>query len=333
MHSSSVDFVLTSPTPPLQDFPRRKTLLASLPLPDRAPTPDYFAFDDAMSDIKTPPIPPRRKPYPIVVPPLKPLPRPPAMIDSFPSPPSPPKSTPPPTPSSLAPVKMTGLLTEVLSIMNSIMSEQQTVQTEEDLLSDLTELVVIMQEEAEALLNLADLVEEFVEEVEVAAEVAEIEDWVEDLDLERVGTAGPISEDDEGFQKSSEYASPTKEKNGHGRDDSIDSAVWMNDEGDGYGNAGELRESLHQGVALALTKIERERGSLIEIGKRAIAREAGADKKTVVVPSRGFGSTKARKGGSLRRTEVHADFRDSGLDIKSPVKLTKQKKKKSRRWI
>ncbi|CAG8955615.1 hypothetical protein HYFRA_00009569 [Hymenoscyphus fraxineus] len=87
---------------------------------------------------------------------------------------------PPPTPSSLAPLHLTGLLQQVLLIMNTIMGQQSIVQEEDDLLRDLTELVVIMQDEAEALVNMADLVEEYVEEVDAA----EMREWIEELDLE-----------------------------------------------------------------------------------------------------------------------------------------------------
>lgn len=73
---------------------------------------------------------------------------------------------------------------------------------EEEVLRDLTELVVIMQDEAEALVNMADLVEEYVDEIAIAEQSAEMQEWVSDLDLDSL--LGTIS-------------SPTKKNHEEGR--------------------------------------------------------------------------------------------------------------------
>lgn len=69
-------------------------------------------------------------------------------------------------PHTLAPAHLTRLLQDVLSIMNSLMEEKAIVQ-EDALLMELTDMVVILQEEAENLMFMVDLVEEYMEEVEI----------------------------------------------------------------------------------------------------------------------------------------------------------------------
>lgn len=65
---------------------------------------------------------------------------------------------------------------------------------EDAILQELTELVVIMQEEAEMLIEVSDLVEEYSGEVEVEVEVKEIEAWCFELDLGHnvMGEAGEV---------------------------------------------------------------------------------------------------------------------------------------------
>jgi len=91
----------------------------------------------------------------------------------------------PQTPVSAAPSVVTGLLQDVLSIMTDIIDQRTTVQGEDAVLRELTKLVIILQDEAETLANMADVVEEYIEEVEISDEVAGIEEWVSDLNLEK----------------------------------------------------------------------------------------------------------------------------------------------------
>jgi hypothetical protein len=100
-------------------------------------------------------------------------------------------SAPPVSPSATAPENITGLLQDVLGIINGIMDEQSVVQVEvealDGFLHDLTQLVVLIQDEAMLMTGHAELVEEYVEEVQVAEQVAELEEWFFDLNLENVG--------------------------------------------------------------------------------------------------------------------------------------------------
>lgn len=91
----------------------------------------------------------------------------------------------PQTPVSVAPSVVTGLLQDVLSIMTAIIDQRTSVQGEDAVLRELTKLVIILQDEAETLANMADVVEEYMEEVEISDEVAGIEEWVSDLNLEK----------------------------------------------------------------------------------------------------------------------------------------------------
>jgi hypothetical protein len=100
-------------------------------------------------------------------------------------------SAPPLSSSAIAPENITGLLQDVLGIMNGMVDEQSVVQMEAEALDgfihDLTQLVVLIQDEAMLMTEHAELVEEYVEEVQVAEQVAELEEWVFDLNLENVG--------------------------------------------------------------------------------------------------------------------------------------------------
>lgn len=178
----------------------------------------------------------------------------------------------PPTPSSQVPQNVTTLLTDVLSIMNSIMSQQALVASENELLEDLTELVVILQEEAEEMLMLADLVEEYKEELETGEDVVGLEAWAEDMgigmgteeldgEVERYSGLGNERNGSEHYQSvdayekkrdSSRQIERSRERDmnaefGHERDESFDSGVGMvtRDEVRGSdGHTGELRLSL-----------------------------------------------------------------------------------------
>jgi hypothetical protein len=119
-----------------------------------------------------------RKSYPLTPPLLTPSPF------DFPS-------APPVSPSATAPENITGLLQDVHGIMDGIIDEQSVVQMEAEALDgflhDLTQLVVLIQDEAMLMTEHAEQVEDYVEEVQVAEQVAELEEWVFDLNLENVG--------------------------------------------------------------------------------------------------------------------------------------------------
>ena len=82
----------------------------------------------------------------------------------------------PPTLSSAVPANLTGLLQDVLGIMNTIVDSRAEVGEEDAVLEELTELAVIIQEEAEMLVEVRDLVEEYCEVMEVEVEVREMEE-------------------------------------------------------------------------------------------------------------------------------------------------------------
>lgn len=217
----------------------------------------------------------------------------------------------PPTPSSTAPEVMTSLLQEVLGIMNGIMSHHSTVQEEDQFLRELTELVVIMQQEAEDLLALADLVEEYVEEVEVAEQVADTEDWVDDLDLGYYGFV-----EGEGGKECGR---------GHKRDDS---AVGLDDDSDDF-HAGELRESVYREVPIIRRQTpERKEVELVEIPRSP--RIVAKDVDPMEIQRVPIISTLQLRKGKLK--EPPSPFRDSGLGAPSP-KSSVRCKKKSPRWI
>ncbi|CZR56408.1 uncharacterized protein PAC_06296 [Phialocephala subalpina] len=175
----------------------------------------------------------------------------------------------PPTPSSQAPKNVTGLLTDVLSIMNSIMSQQALVASENELLEDLTELVVILQEEAEEMLQMADLVEEYCDEIEVEVqgelERESLEEWADDLGLRFSGDGGlgiagldsvieqyrGMGGNERGWEEEGGYGYEDAGY-GHDRGDSLDSGIGMGrredvvEEREQDGHVGELRLSLHR---------------------------------------------------------------------------------------
>jgi hypothetical protein len=118
---------------------------------------------------------------------------------------------PPATSSSLAPANLTNLLQDVLGIMNTIMDFRVAVEEEDAVLQGLAELVVIMQEEAELLIEASDLVEEYCGEVEVEVELKEMEEWCFEL----------------GFGHNEMGEQGNMKKPGHERDDS---GVGLDDE-------------------------------------------------------------------------------------------------------
>lgn len=222
-----------------------------------------------------------------------------------------PSQPPPPTPSSTTPANMTGLLHEVLGIMNGIMDQQAIVQEEDDVLTHLTELVVIMQQEAEDLLALADLVEQYVEEIDVAEQVAEIEEWVEELDLD-------------GIRKTS-----SPEFKGHERGDS---AVGLEEDALEDEHAGELRESMFREVPIVqyqspeivnITPIMTGALPVSPLGRDTTSKSRSD--ATGHVPTIGISRPKR---GKLKKPPQ--TFRDSGLDLRSPIGSQSSQRRKTR---
>ncbi|KAH7323807.1 hypothetical protein BKA65DRAFT_555479 [Rhexocercosporidium sp. MPI-PUGE-AT-0058] len=370
--SSSTIFDIVLPTPTPTEREKRNKLLTSQPLPDMPDVFECFASDDmnVEEDILTPPIPIRRRPslnlQPLSIPtrgPLPPLPTTPRSTRFHSTTSTPTTSTSrssrslgkdvPPTPSSLAPEKMTNLLTEVLNIMNTIMDQQHSVQEEDAILADLTELVVIMQEEAESLLHLAGLVEEFVDEVEISKEAAEIEHWVENLGLDEMpevsegsGQATETESDVVPVIIKSESESQGKSI-GHGREDSFDSALGLDDDSGGpiLGHVRDMSETIHEAAIVQIAQLrksesETRRGNLVEIGRRAMersevttslprtprTRQMSHTPKAKYLPHRkaSLGCIRLEKDntkkGKLRKLPPppHSPFRDSAL-IMSPT--------------
>ncbi|KAK6581766.1 hypothetical protein PZA11_005463 [Diplocarpon coronariae] len=350
--ASAFDITLKSSTP--TDHRQRSILLKSLQV-----LPELIG-----SDTTIPPRPQRRRPSilrkPLLIPcrhplpPLPSLPPPPPTNRSHPAPKitlAPMQARPrcdgvPQTPSSQAPARLTSLLTNVLSVMNTIMDRKHNVQEEDAILLHLTELVAIMQEEAEALLDLADLVEEFVEQVEITSEVADVEGWVEELGLDQArAQVGTSSMKAESIMASMPVSKNATGRHGHRahheREGSFDSAVGMIDESEFDGVARELRESIHRDVVLQVAQMgkrERERGNLIEIGKTGVQRagEKKLDTQFLTHHQKApLGSTK------LTKRRPHRDelpCLESGL-VPSPLQVFKRSlvknngKERPPRWI
>jgi hypothetical protein len=125
---------------------------------------------------------------------------------------------PPPTPSSVAPANLTNLLQDVLGIVNTIMESRAEVEEEDAIFQELTELVVIMQEEAEMLVEVSDLVEEYCGEIEVEVEAQGMEEWYFELGALGFGN---------GMERKEE------KKPGHEREDS---GVGLDENFDGEGD-------------------------------------------------------------------------------------------------
>ncbi|KAK2624028.1 hypothetical protein QTJ16_006662 [Diplocarpon rosae] len=336
------------------DRRQRSTLLESLQVP---PSPGYFEGELMRSRTTTFPTPLRRRPNislkPLSIPHCS-LPPVPPTQHSHPAPKitlAPMQTRPrrdgvPQTPSSLAPARMTGLLTDLLSIMNTIMDRKQSIQEEDTMLLHLTELVAIMQEEAEALLDLADLVEEFVEQVEITSDVADVEGWVEISGLDQAATkVGTTVDKVEGIMASMPGKNAFTGNHGyrvnHEREKSFDSALGMIDESELDGISRELRESTHQDFALQVAQMGRRgraRGNLIEIGKRRVRLSERKTLNTQFIPHHQkapLGSTGLDKGTPHRDTVPFRDFASSP----SPSRTLKQNflenswKQRPPRWI
>lgn len=186
------------------------------------------------------------------------------------------------------------------------MASQHSLQTSLDqdaVLAGLTELVIIMQQEAEDLLTLADLVEEYVEEVDVTEQVAGIEDWADDLDL------GYYGADDEELERE------VRQK--HSRDDS---AVSLN-AGDAF-LAGELRESVcEEAPESREVRIRDETVVLQPVAHNPVVETAGP-------------VVKAPMPRILKAKKSISKFRDSGVSLFTPRSSVKSKnEKKNPRWM
>jgi hypothetical protein len=245
----------------------------------------------------------------------------------------------PSTPSSAAPQVMTGLLQEVLGIMNEIMDQRSIVQEEYQVLQELTELVVIMQQEAEDLLALADLVEEYNEEVEFAEQAAVMEEWVDDLDLEYYSEEREefvVEEDESGGlghrrDDSEEWGEDTEdEKSGGLRHRRDDSAVELDEEDVDHFHFGELAESVYREVPIIRRQTpEIKEVRLVDIEAVGL-RGGGQSKFGRVFQNVPIISTPQPREGKLIRPP--SIFRDSGLDLLSP-KWSVSSKKTIPRWI
>ncbi|KAF8848528.1 hypothetical protein BDZ45DRAFT_698323 [Acephala macrosclerotiorum] len=242
----------------------------------------------------------------------------------------------PPTPSSQAPKNVTGLLTDVLSIMNSIMSQQALVASENELLEDLTELVVILQAEAEEMLQLADFVEEYCDEIEVEVqgelEREGLKEWADDLGLRfggdgGLGTAGldsvieqyrRMGDDERGCEANYGYDGYDDAGYGHEREDSLDSGIGMGTRDDVLeergqdGHVGELRLSVYK-------------------PKDSEYKSKESEKKPRKEHRRTDSDSKSRK---MKPKNAPPQFRDSGLALLSPENSPRRNKSSRKpRWI
>lgn len=193
--------------------------------------------------------------------------------------------------------------------MNEIMSQQANVQEEDQVLRELTELVAVMQQEAEDILALANLVEEYVEEVDVVEQAADMEDWVADLDLGYYGFADEVGGKEGG--------------GGHKRDDS---AIGLDDNRDGF-LAEELRESVYREVPMIRRQTpERKEVELFEIPRSP--KVVAKDIEREGLQSMPIISTPQPKG---KPKKLPSSFRDSGLGSPSPTSSVRSKKKRLKR--
>lgn len=229
--------------------------------------------------------------------------------------------------------------------MNTIMSSQQIVQEEDALLSELTSMVITLQEEAENLVQMADLVEEYVEEISIAEEVGEIEEWVDGL-----GLRTPMLEVLE------------EVKGGGGGHERNDSGVGLDDD-DGESGVGFGSRDL---VVADKGSISEERGNEERMGFKAWVKEVQdapvplkspkrvtfqsmnasegkepwvppkSPKRPVKTPVKRESPKKTPATGTARLRKEKPkkalpQFRDSALDVSSPVGSTR--KKPMTRWI
>lgn len=246
-------------------------------------------------------------------------------IQTGPTPPTTASKNPPPTPSALAPLHLTGLLQEVLSIMNTIMSQQTIVQEEEDVLRDLTELVVIMQDEAEALVNMADLVEEYVDEITIAEQAAEIQEWVSDLELDSLlGTiSSPTTKNHQG-RGNDRKKGHVRQPNTRIRHEREDSGIGLDSESEidpqrnfqivvpyqhqnNHDNGTPTKPILSPNIFTPPHRIQQQQAS----SPRSSQKKAPSYARPTVASQKHPSKTKSKQSPQ--------PFRDSGLDILSPV--------------
>lgn len=225
----------------------------------------------------------------------------------------PPFLFPAPPPMDDAPVAaVTGLLQEVLGIMNTVMSEQGRVEEESEILGELVELVAIMQQEAEALVEYVDLVEEYVEEVDTTAE---LEEWVQDLESIRSPSPWPVTP-----------MTPFTPNIHHEREmyhEREDSGISMGS-GSDVGSFSEpyynprlsnevQEEDLHRELAIHDPTLRYVQHQTVQVPLRNPVIKVVAVPK-VVASRRGQGKGKKKR--------VEPQFRDSALGLMSPAGLT-----------
>ncbi|RDW80444.1 hypothetical protein BP5796_05142 [Coleophoma crateriformis] len=222
---------------------------------------------------------------------------------------------PPPSPASVAPANLTSLLQDVLGIMNVIMGEQAVMEGENEALQELVELVVIMQEEAETLVDMADLVEEFVDECQMSREVSEIEEWVEDLDLRGVGRRMPAHRETDvdvqiGWRREEKRSMHEREDSGVGLDDDAD------------------EESLVSFQSGSLKEMEPVKEQRVPEYMKATRASKVRQEVSMSPPDR------TKKGPGGRRPDP---FRDSALGLLTPDRpgnaTSRRKPPPSPRWI
>lgn len=185
---------------------------------------------------------------------------------------------------------VTNLLQDVLGVMNTIMSEQDRVQEENQMLLELAELAAIMQEEAEALIEMVDLVDEYVEEVDKAVEIDELEAWLESLERKQ----SPLP-----FRRTIH----DREDSGVSMGDETDSGLSISDEIDKRKGTRRLRSS-HPPPPDDLSG----RRSIVSMSesRRLTKADEVQRRPTTHRPKKGIGTR-------------NPHFRDSALDLLSPV--------------
>lgn len=200
--------------------------------------------------------------------------------------------------------------------MSSQRESTEDSESQAEILAELTELVVIMQSEAEDLLALADLVEEYVEEVDLSEQVAGIEDWADDQDL------------DLGYGSAS--SSPVKENMRDRKHTREDSAVSLasTDAGDLM-----LSEDVYREMPIlrSHTPDRREVKEVTIRGEGVVLKPVAMEKKEDIPV------VKAPVPKRLLSKKSFSAFRDSGISMfssstKSGSVKSKKSVKSSRGW-
>ncbi|KAH6662117.1 hypothetical protein B0J14DRAFT_645514 [Halenospora varia] len=192
------------------------------------------------------------------------------------------------------------------------MDQKHIAEAEDMVLRDLSELVAIMQEEAETLVDMAGLVEEYVDKIEIAEEVGEIRDWGSDLDLGRVGSVSSEGEQEPQPRRNFK-ASHGREDSGVGlemdEDSEIDSTIKFVQEV-------QPRKVQVAEVARTATLRKSKKGRVDLESVSPVRKKPQAKLKTDQRSLKsGTGSRNVKKG---RQTKAPPQFRDSALDLMGP---------------